>query len=95
MVCLYDLLDTGSGDLVAEVTVWGEAAEEMSEVTNITEPVQCGSLQAGVVGGAPRALCLECWLGTWLGLSPSSTAGLESGLHFNSFIHPLPARPAR
>ena len=46
MVCLYDLLDTGSGDLVAEVTVWGEAVEEMSEFTNITEPVQCGTLPA-------------------------------------------------
>jgi len=40
-LCLYGLLATDSGDLVAEVSDWGEAAEDMSEVTNITKPVQC------------------------------------------------------
>ena len=39
--CLYGLLATEGGDLIAGVADWGEADVDMSDITDITKPVQC------------------------------------------------------
>jgi len=40
-ICLYGLLATESGGMIADVTSWDSPTEEIDMVTNITKPVQC------------------------------------------------------
>jgi len=39
--CLYGLLATDKGDLIADLTEWGDTAEDTLDVIDITKPVQC------------------------------------------------------
>jgi len=40
-LCLYGLLATEKDDLISGVVGWGETAEELLDVTDITKPIQC------------------------------------------------------
>ena len=40
-LCLYGLLATEEGQIIAEVPGWGEGAGDMPEAVDVTKPVQC------------------------------------------------------
>ena len=49
-LCLYGLLATEEGDLIADVTGCGEGAGDISGAVDITKPVQCNVDHSPPVG---------------------------------------------